>query len=80
MKCRICLVSSETQDHVINCERLKKDMQYLNTENLKPEMIFGSLDDQEEFTKVYHLLWMKRKELLNLSQPPASEAGGPLHQ
>ena len=80
MKCRICLVSSETQDHVINCERLKKDIQYLNTENLKPEMIFGSLDDQEEFTKVYHLLWMKRKELLNLSQPPASEAGGPLHQ
>ena len=47
MKCRICLVSSEKHDHVINCEQLKKDMQYLNTESLKPEIIFGSLEAQE---------------------------------
>ena len=72
MQCRICLKSTETQDHILNCEILKKNTEYLQQESLKPEMIFGSLEDQEQFTKIYHILLLKRNELLNFSHPPAS--------
>ena len=43
-----------------------------NFSDLRYEMIFGNLKDQEKFTKVYHLMIQARDDLLKDSSPPSN--------
>ena len=76
MWCKTCLLFTETQEHVFMCTAIRSKLDSENFIGLKYEMIFGTLKDQEKFTKVYHLMLKARDDLLKI--PPSSDEG-PLH-
>ena len=57
MWCRNCQLFKETQQHLLECPILRSKTKHLiKFEELEYNMIFGSLKNQEKFTKSYHLL------------------------
>ena len=58
------------------CTAIRSKLDSENFIGLKYEIIFGTLKDQEKFTKVYHLMLKARDDLLKI--PPSSDEG-PLH-
>ena len=65
MWCRTCYLFIETQQHIFECCEIRKKCDYVNFGGVSYKMIFGTLKDQEMFTKVYHMMFQARDELLN---------------
>lgn len=65
MWCRLCLLFSETQQHLLECPVIRIHLRNtINFSELDIEMVFGTISNQEKFTKKYHLIMQKRKDLL----------------
>ena len=71
MWCQTCFLYTETQ-----CNAIRSKMDSEHFIGLKYERIFGTLKDQEKFTKVYHLMLKARDDVMKI--PPSSDEG-PLH-
>ena len=76
MSCRTCFLSPETQEHVFLCSEIRKMLPDINYDEVKYQMIFGKLEDQEKFTKIYHLILEARTDMMSSPSP----SGGPVHQ
>ena len=79
MLCQICEVENESQQHIFQCIGIRRRLNCTNFNELKYEMIFGKLEEQEKFTKVYHLMLQAREDLIKNSSLPSSH-GGPVHR
>ena len=63
--CRICFLFKETQQHLVDCPPIRKRLNGLvKFENLKYNMIFGTLKNQEIFAKNYTLILSARDDLI----------------
>ena len=65
MLCKTCSTAEETQQHVFECEQIRNKLGYVDFSGLNYEMIFGRVEDQEKFTKVYHVVLKARDDILN---------------
>ena len=79
MLCQICEVENESQQHIFQCIGIRRRLNCTNFNELKYEMIFGKLEEQEKFTKVYHLMLQAREDLIKNSSLPSFH-GGPVHR
>ena len=50
---------------MFECEQIRNKLGYVDFSELNYEMIFGRLEDQEKFTKVYHVVLKARDDILN---------------
>ena len=64
MLCQICEVENESQQHIFQCIGIRRRLNCTNFNELKYVMIFGKLEEQEKFTKVYHLMLQAREDLI----------------
>ena len=81
MWCRTCYLFSESQEHLLQCGEIRNNLKNVDFSSVKYEMIYGSLKNQENIAKVYHLILQARKDILNnRSAIFTFTAGGPLHQ
>ena len=67
MWCRLCMLFSETQIHLINCSIIRKKLKgIINFENLNLEMIYQSIEKQEIIAKSYTIILNTWNDLLSL--------------
>ena len=65
MWCRLCLLFSETQQHLLECPVIRANLKNtISFQELDIEMVHGTISNQEKFAKKYHLIIQKRKDLL----------------
>ena len=76
MSCRTCFLSTETQEHVFLCAEIRRKLPDMTYDEVNYQMIFGKLEDQEKFTKIYHLMLEARTDMMSSPSP----SGGPVHQ
>ena len=66
MWCKLCLLFTETQQHLLECPELRMGTKHLiDFKTVDHEMAFGSLKNQEKIAKVYKILIEARKDLLD---------------
>ena len=65
MWCRTCHLFPESQQHLFQCSEIRNKIQSVDFKELDYSMIFGNLEKQEKLTKVYHLILLARKDILN---------------
>ena len=65
MWCRTCFLYPESQKHFFHCADIRANVEYINFGGLDYDMIYGGVDDQEKFVKVYHLMLQARKDMLD---------------
>ena len=65
MSCRTCFLQPETQEHLFNCDVIRGALPELDFDVVKYQMIYGNLEGQENFTKIYHLMLQARNDLMN---------------
>ena len=66
--CRLCMVSRETQSHLLDCIKVKDKLRgVVNCEKLKMEMAYQSIDDQELLAKSYNIVVNTWKDLISLN-------------
>ena len=81
MWCRTCYIFSESQEHLLQCGEIINNLKNVDFSSVKYEMIYGSLKNQENIAKVYHMIIQARKDILNnLLAIFTFTAEGPLHQ
>ena len=69
MWCRTCLLFVETQQHLVNCPKIRTKLNgIVNFEDMKYEMIFGTLENQEFFAKNYTLILNARDDIISNMQ------------
>ena len=64
MCCITLYLFPESQQHLFQCSVIRSKFQSVNFSELDCEMIFGNLPKQEKFTKVFHLMLLARKDIL----------------
>ena len=64
MLCKTCSTAEETQQHVFECHQIRTKLGSVDFSGLNYGMIFGRLEDQEKFTKVYHIVLQARDDIL----------------
>ena len=65
MWCRLCQLFCESQQHLLECPVIRANLKgIINFQELDINMIFGKVQNQEKFTKSYHTILQKRKDLL----------------
>ena len=52
--CRHCKLVDECQEHLLDCQVIRSKVSHINFNEVKLEMMFGKLEDQETIAKVYH--------------------------
>ena len=63
--CRTCQLFRETQQHLLECPSLRMKTKHLiKFSDYDHSMIYGSLINQEKFTKMYHILLQAREDIL----------------
>ena len=65
MFCRTCFLFPETQEHVFKCEVIRNKVPELKLNEVNYQMIYGKLEEQEKFTKLYHLMLKARTDIIN---------------
>ena len=65
--CRKCHMFPESQKHIFECQKIRKQLDFIEFRNLKYEMIFGQLEGQELFAKNYHLMLNAMSDLTRTS-------------
>ena len=63
--CRTCFLYPETQKHIFHCADIRTNVEYQNFEGLDYDMIYGGIDNQEKFVKVYYLMLQARQNMLD---------------
>ena len=79
MLCRTCSLADENQEHVFLCTAIRSKVNFLKLDSVDYQMIFGKLKEQEEFTKIYHVMLQARTDILKSKASP-SPSGGPVHR
>ena len=77
MLCRTCYLENESQQQIFQCNEIRRRLDFINFSNLKYDMVYGNLEEQEKFTKVYHLMLEAREDIIKSSP---SSIGGPVHR
>lgn len=66
MWCKLCLLFTETQQHLLECPVLRiRTKNLIDFKEADYPMIFGNLKNQEKIAKIYKILIEARKDLLN---------------
>ena len=78
MSCRTCFSVDETQEHIFHCTAIRSKVNFLKLDSVNYQMIFGKLVEQEDFTKIYHVMLQARTDILKSNASP-SPSGGPVH-
>ena len=64
--CILCLLFTETQQHLIDCVKIREKFRgIIKFENLKIEMAFQKLEDQEYLAKYYTMILNARTDILS---------------
>ena len=50
MLCRTCDLQNESQQHIFQCNEIRRRLDFLNFNDLKYDMVYGNLEEQEKFT------------------------------
>ena len=69
MWCRTCFLYPESQKYIFT---VLAQVDYLNFGGLKYDMIYGGVNDQEKFVKVYHIM-LQARQPSQLEVPCTSE-------
>ena len=65
--CRLCLVSRETQRHLLDSIKVREKLRgVVNFENLTIEMAYQSIENQELIAKTYNIVINTWKDLTSL--------------
>ena len=73
--CRTCSLFNETQEHVFQCSEIRTKVKHLNLNfnSVSYQMIYGNLEKQEKFVKIYQVLLETRSDILQNSLSPEVE-------
>ena len=52
--CRHCKLVDECQEHLLDCQVVRSNVSHINFNEVKLEMMFGKLEDQEIIAKDSH--------------------------
>ena len=64
--CKLCLLFSETQQHLLHCPKIKEKLNgIVNFESLNIEMAYQSIENQEKIAKNYTIILNARKDILS---------------
>ena len=66
--CDLCKLFICTQEHVLSCPKITKNVRIVNTVKLEHSDIFGNVDQQLTFVKIYSQFWSERQTLLENEQ------------
>ena len=67
MSCRLCFESSESQSHLLDCPKIQDRLNgVIKFQDLKIEMAFQSLKNQELLARSYTIILNARKDMLSL--------------
>ena len=67
MSCRLCFRTSESQQHLLDCPKIRERLNgVIKFEDLKIEMAFQSLKNQELLARNYTIILNARKDMLSL--------------
>ena len=76
MWCRLCLLNSETQQHLLDCPIIRDKLKgVVRFENLNLEMMYQSTESQELIAKSYTIILNTRKDILSLPRGTSSTIG-----
>ena len=65
MWCKTCQLFIETQDHLLECPVIRlRTKNLVNFQELSPQMMFGTIQNQEQIAKSYHIILEARKDIL----------------
>ena len=59
------LLISKIAKTYFHCADIRANVEFINFGGLDYDMIYGGVDDQEKFVKVYHLMLQARKDMLD---------------
>ena len=66
--CRLCLLCTETQQHLIDCTKIREKLRgVVDFAILKIEMAFKSIENQEKLAKSYTIVINTWKDMLSLN-------------
>ena len=66
MWCKLCLLFTETQQHLLECPELRlRTKNLIDFKNANYEMIFSGLKNQEKIAKIYKILIAARSDMLD---------------
>ena len=66
MWCKTCLLFTETQQHLIDCPKIREKLRGLvKFSNLSIDMAFQSLKNQEEFARSYNMVINARSDIIS---------------
>ena len=66
MFCDLCNLFRCTQEHPLSCPVLTQKCRILDTAEIKHSNIYGSVDQQLTYTKIYSEFWNTRQDILDL--------------
>ena len=67
MFCRLCFVSNESQQHLLDCPKIREKLNgVIKFEELKIEMAFQALKNQELLARNYTIILNAIKDMLSL--------------
>ena len=69
--CRTCSLFPESQKHIFECYEIIKQLMYLTFSEVKYEMIFGRLEEQEKFAKIYKIMLSTRSDIIKTCISPS---------
>ena len=72
MWCKTCYLFTESQEHIFECQVIRKKLSFLNFSDVEYKMIFGRLKEQEKFAKVYQIMLNARADILKNDASPSS--------
>ena len=73
MWCRVCCLFTESQEHLLDCHEIRKKLRFIDFSEIRYQMIFGNLEEQEKFTKSYQLVIHAWEDIKNISSPSSME-------
>ena len=66
MLCELCHLFTCPQEHVLSCPVLTQQCTLVNTISVEHNFIYGNVDQQLMYTKIYNQFWDARKLILDL--------------
>ena len=66
--CDLCKLFTCSQEHVLSCPEITKKIRIVNTVKLEHSDIFGNVDQQLTYIKIYSQFWSERQSLLESEQ------------
>ena len=88
MWCKLCLLFTETQQHLLECPVIRiKTKHLINFIDFSYDMIFGNIGNQETIAKKYQIILKARDDILESNEWDQIDdqrwlilSGGPEHK